>query len=495
MRTLGPAVTEFFAGNLWHTKGTRIGQPFALDSWQQEIVDLIYETDDHGRRKWRSVLLGLPRGNGKSPLAAGIGLFELITRSDAPDIYCAAASRDQASIVHEFAHGMPRGGPLVDFLHFPKSRTSAISCTHNDGRMRVLSADGDLQHGLSVSAAIIDELHAFKTNKQEELFFALVTATQKRKDSVTLIITTAGANKASLLGEKYEAMIKTHKLEYSADGCKIIGRNEDAGSLLIWIAAPDATDVSDRAVWRACNPATWLPMSEIERLASEVPESVFRRLVLNQWVLGADAAIQPGSWDACYNPEGARIEDGVDVWAAVDIGEKRDTSAIVIISPTPTGKLRAAATIYDPVRENVKTLLPLVEAEIRRLAGTYTLRGVGFDPWQFRRSAEFLAADGIRMIEVPQVEKHMVPASQGLHDYIEQQKLVHDGDMAFRQHVLAAEAKQTSRGSWRLAKPLQSHGRRTDESQKVDAAIALAMAIAAYSQDEKAGGDLWATQW
>ncbi|MBT9153312.1 MAG: hypothetical protein DDT35_01544 [Firmicutes bacterium] len=231
MRTLGPAVAEFFAGNLRHTKGSHIGQPFALEPWQQEIINLVYEIDNHGRRKWRSVLLGLPRGNGKSPLAAGIGLFELITRSDAPD-----------------------GGPLVDFLHFPKSRTSAISCTHNHGRMRVLSADGDLQHGLSVSAAIIDELHAFKTNKQEELFFALLTATQKREDSITLMITTAGASKASLLGEKYEAMIKTHKLEYSGDGCTVVGKNEDAGSLLIWVAAPDSADVSDRAIWRACNP-------------------------------------------------------------------------------------------------------------------------------------------------------------------------------------------------------------------------------------------------
>ncbi|MBT9154995.1 MAG: hypothetical protein DDT39_01685 [Firmicutes bacterium] len=263
MRTLGPAVADFFAGNLQHTKGANIGQPFMLEPWQREIIDLIYEIDSHGRRKWRSVLLGLPRGNGKSPLAAGIGLFELLTRSDAPDIYCAAASRDQASIVHGFAHGMPRGGPLVDFLHFPKSRTSAITCTHNNGRMRVLSADGDLQHGLSVSAAIMDELHAFKTNKQEELFFALVTATQKREDSITLIITTAGANKSSLLGEKYEAMIKTHRLEYSGDGCMVTGKNADAGSLLIWIAAPNSADVSDRAVWRACNPATWLPLAEM----------------------------------------------------------------------------------------------------------------------------------------------------------------------------------------------------------------------------------------
>lgn len=495
MRTLGSAVADFFAANLRHTKGSLIGQPFELEPWQQDIINLIYEINEEGRRKWRTVLLGIPRGNGKSPLAAGIGLLELVDRDDAPDIYVAAAARDQAAIIHDFAHGMPKGGPLENFVHFPKSRKSALTTAHNDGSMKVLSADGDLQHGLSSSVVLIDELHCFKTQKQEELYFALVTSTQKRKESITLIITTAGANKASLLGEKYDAMLKTHKLEYSKDRCMVIGRNESVGSLLIWIGAPEDADVNDRKIWRACNPASWIPLSELERLASEVPESVFRRLVLNQWVLGNDAAIQPGSWDACCHPEEAEIEEGADVWAAVDVGERRDTSSVTIVSPNSEGKLRAKTTSFNPAKEHVKTLLPMIEAEVRRLAGAYTLRAVGFDPWQFRRSAELLASDGIRMVEVPQMDKFMVPASALLYDLIEQQKLIHDGDQILRQHILATEAKQTSRGAWRLTKPLQPHGRRTDESQKVDSAIALAMACAAWSFDNTTSSGLWAETW
>ncbi len=507
-RTLGPAVAEFLGANLKHTKGTLFGQPFLLEPWQQEDIDLIYELDEKGKRRWRTVIYGVPRGNGKSPVAAGIGLFELLDRQDAPEIFCAAGSRDQANIVHDFAHGMPRGGPLVDYIEFPKSRSSALKCALNGGIMRILSADGDLQHGLSVSVAIIDELHVFKTNKQEELYFALATATQKRDESVMLIITTAGANKASLLGEKFDAMLKTHKLEYFDNGCRIVGRNASAGSLLIWRGAPDTVDASSRKIWRAVNPASWIPMSELERLASEVPESVFRRLVLNQWVLGADAAIQPASWDACCNPELAFIEEGAEIWAAVDVGERRDTSAVTLIAPLEIAqgkdendrpvikiKLRVKTKVFNPSKERAKTLLPLVEAEVRHLVDTYTLRGVGFDPWQFRRSAEILSSDGIRMIEVPQVEKHMVPASQLVYDLVEQQNIIHDGDPILRQHVLNAEAKQTSRGTWRLVKPLQTHGRRVDESQKVDAAIALAMACAAYSYDTKQEGDLWASTW
>jgi hypothetical protein len=85
------------------------------------------------------------------------------------------------------------------------------------------------------------------------------------------------------------------------------------------------------------------------------------------------------------------------------------------------------------------------------------------------------------MIEVPQMERHMVPASALLYDLIQEKRLVHDGDKMLKKHILACEAKQTSRGTWRLVKPLKAHGRRTDESQKVDAAIALAMACQTWA--------------
>lgn len=491
--TLGSGVGQFFAENLTHTKGPAAGKPFILEPWQQEDINLIYEIDDDGHRVWRNVIWGIPRGNGKSPSAAGLALLELCSRSDSPDVFCAAGSRGQASIVHEFAFDLPKGGPLEDFLEFPRGRGSAIRCPSNGGVMRVLSADGDLQHGLSVSVAIIDEKHIFKTEKQEELYFALATATQKRVDSVLLEITTAGANKDSLLGEQFDAIVKTHELEYSDDRCRLVARDRQAGSLMIWRGAPDDCDVTDRAIWRACNPATWIPLPEIERLARTVPESVFRRLVLNQWVIGNDAAIQPGAWDACM--EAGEIPDGADVWVGIDIGERRDSSSVNVLWPMGDGRIRTQSTVFDPEAENVKTLMPLVEAEVRRIAETYQLRGAGFDPWQFRRSADLLASEGIRMMPIPQNDSHMVPGSQLVFDMIEQAQIVHDGDPVLRKHVLAAEAKQTSRGTWRLVKPLQSHGRRTDESRKVDALLALVIALIAWTEDETAGGEVWADTW
>lgn len=478
--TAGPVVAEFFRDNLRHTKGPRAGAAFELEPWQQADVDLMYELDDRGRRVWRTIIYGIARGNGKSPICAGFGLLELVARTDSPDVFCAAASHDQATIVRGFAHDMPHGGPLEDYLDIPRSRTSAIRCPHNGGVMKVLSADGDLQHGLSVSVAIPDELHVWRTNKQEEVYFALATAMQKREDSVMFCPTTAGASKATLLGEKYDAILRTHDLEWSDDGCLLIARHREAASLMIWRGAPDGADVADRAVWRACNPASWIPLEELERMALDVPETVFRRLVLNQWVVGSDAAIQPGAWDACEGD--AALRPGEDVWVGVDLGERRDTSGILTVAPGPGDRVRVQARVVAPSIRGDSSM-PLIEAELRRIADTYTLRGVAFDPWQLRDLAQRLASEGMRMVEVPQNDGHMVPASQLLFEMVQRQQIVHSGDRVLRQHVLAAEAKQTSRGLWRIVKPLQAHGRRTDDSQKVDACIALALALNLWSED------------
>jgi hypothetical protein len=40
------------------------------------------------------------------------------------------------------------------------------------GVLRTISADGYVAHGLNPSAAIVDEAHAFTTDKQRELFEA-----------------------------------------------------------------------------------------------------------------------------------------------------------------------------------------------------------------------------------------------------------------------------------------------------------------------------------
>ena len=49
-------------------------------------------------------------------MAAGLALRELVQPGDEPDVILAAAARDQARIVFEYARGFVESGPLADGL-------------------------------------------------------------------------------------------------------------------------------------------------------------------------------------------------------------------------------------------------------------------------------------------------------------------------------------------------------------------------------------------
>ena len=489
-RTLGPIVGEFFADNLT----LRNGDPFVPAEFQQYILDLLYELDAAGALQWTFRLIGIPRGNGKSPLLGGVADFELVTREHRPSIVIGAPSRKQAGIIHQWANDLGKGGALSDYIEVPRVREALgpIKTPHNGGILQVLSADGDLQEGLEPDAIFEDELHVFTTSKQQALHFALMTTLHKKPELPMTIITTAGSDKDSLLGEMFDAMVTTGDIEYSEDRCLMVVRDYETRSLLVWYGAPDDVDAADPAIWRACNPAPWITDESLLLAARRLPESEFRRKNLNQWVKGEDAAIQQTAYDACYDPGlYAHIPPGSEIWVGVDLGEKRDTSGVARVSPLDDGRLRCAASVFvSEKRGGMQTTLPQVEAELRRLCDLYHVRRINFDGWQMRDLAARLLSEGMPMCEFAQNNTNMVPASQATFDMIANGELVHDGDKVLRAHVLGTGGETTATGGWRFAKAKTKSGNR-DLSKQNDAAIALAEAIAGYREDNQAGGDLW----
>ncbi|NCC35337.1 MAG: hypothetical protein EOM24_25490, partial [Chloroflexia bacterium] len=70
----------FFPGCLRHIEGALYGEPFELEPWQEAVVGNLFawkRRDSMGRvvRRYRKVFLYVPRKNGKTPTAAGIGLY------------------------------------------------------------------------------------------------------------------------------------------------------------------------------------------------------------------------------------------------------------------------------------------------------------------------------------------------------------------------------------------------------------------------------------
>jgi hypothetical protein len=73
---LSPAAKVIaFIESLPVTSGPLAGTLFRLRPWQRRFIKAVYATDKQGRRKVRTAVLSMGRGNGKTTLAAMLALW------------------------------------------------------------------------------------------------------------------------------------------------------------------------------------------------------------------------------------------------------------------------------------------------------------------------------------------------------------------------------------------------------------------------------------
>jgi phage terminase large subunit-like protein len=494
--TEGERVYKWLRACVRQTKGRFARKPLELEPWERDFVDELYRFDpETGRRLYQEAHLLIPKKNGKSTLASGLGLYQLAADGeDAPEVYVAAGSRDQAKVVHEQSKAMVFQSPrLLDFL---RPFQYHIACPRNGGIFRVLASDARLQHGVNPSTSIIDEKWAHKSN---DLIVALAGGTGARLDPITLTISTVGHDLDSPLGTDVVNALKTCELEWRNDGFLLVGRDLDAGFLLWYYTPPFDLDAAkagqgfhydealkarglsldDPEVWARCNPASWITEDYLRRRHKLSRPSDFLRFHLNVWAEAEDLWLPQGAWAALAH-DGLAIPEHAPVYLGVDIGLKRDTAAITVVHRTgetddgePT--FDADALILVPPGDGRSLDLGEVRAAIRELARQYDVREVAYDPWTFTESAQQLADEGLPMVEFPMRNELMCPASQALYDVIVGERLRHNGDADFAAHVNAGATTETERG-WRLTK--------RKATKPIDALIALVMAVARATAGE-----------
>ena len=99
---------SFFPKVLRLSGGDHEGKQFNLLDWQAFIVGSLFGWKDaDGTRRFRMCYVESGKGSGKSPLAAGIGLYGLVADGEASaEIFAAATKKDQAMILFREAVSM-----------------------------------------------------------------------------------------------------------------------------------------------------------------------------------------------------------------------------------------------------------------------------------------------------------------------------------------------------------------------------------------------------
>lgn len=486
----------FFEHYINHSSGKWAGQSFRLEPWQLRIIRRLFgwcRTD--GTRRYRRLLLWVPRKNGKSTLASGIALFLLFADGEAgAQVYAAAGNKEQAEIVFGEGKNMVRASAeLEDRAEILKN---SIFVPDTLSRFQAISSKAHTKHGLSPHGVICDEIHVWP---DRELYDVLTSASGARRQPMEVVISTAGSDIGSFGHELFDTALKLRD-----------GILEDPATLAqVFCAEPD-DNWEDPAVWRKANPNLGVSISE-DYLRSELEKvkqtpgrlAAFKQMYLNIWSQDVKAWLSIDAWRKCGGKrlswakfKGRRCYGGLDLSSTTDLSslelvfpDQDDTFDVVSFFWCPEDKAQYRAKV-----DRVQYPLWIQQGHIKATPGNAvdyayivtTIAGLlpqidlvelAYDPWNASGVAQELQDEhGVRMVEFRQGFKSMSEPSKLLERLILSRRIRHDGNPVLTWMVSNVVVDVDPAEN---IKPNKAKSR-----ERIDGVVGLVMALGRASLDE-----------
>ena len=185
------------------------GTPFRLTSFHKYIVYNLLGFVQAGTQnvRFHEALIFIPRKNIKTSFAGALAwALSLWYRKSGSMVYITSAALKQSMESFDFLQYNIKRMKLDEksggtFKLHDNSFEHSIENAFVDGSMKIqaLAANPDKQDSLNCNLAIVDEIHAFKTPKQYNLFKEAMKAYTNK---LLIGITTAGDNEQSFLGRR-----------------------------------------------------------------------------------------------------------------------------------------------------------------------------------------------------------------------------------------------------------------------------------------------------
>ena len=445
---------------LKHADGNWYGKPFQLLPWQHETISEFYgRKQENGKRQYSFLYLEIPKKNGKSELAAGLGLLHTFADGEMRgEVYVCAADKDNASIVFEVALSMIEQCPaLAKRAKITKSKRELVD-TVTGTKFKVMSSEAYSKHGYKPSCVIFDELHA---QPNRDLWDVMTFGAGAARDQpVWIVLTTAGddPDRHSIGWEQHEYARKVRDGEIADDTW-----------LPIIYGAPEEADIFDEQTWFDANPSLGhtIPVETVQKEAlrarnSEAAERLFRWLRLNQWISLKRTGWLPltlfdNTSADVLKPNAARWTRadliGSYCYAGLDLASTTDLSALVLAFP-PQGGFSDWRILFEAwipeeaMREREKrdhvpfsewvakkhihttegdaTDYEYIEARTLMLSKEFKIKLLGTDQWNSRMLTQRLHARGIEIIEIRQNVAGMSPAMKEIEHKLRTGNMSHE---------------------------------------------------------------------
>ena len=480
-------VTDFFS-LLCFGQNEWAGKPFVLQPWEEDAIAQFYGVQVQEDSLWvryrRFLYTEIPKKNGKSEFAAGLGLYHLLADGESlPKVGIFAADKENAGIIYGAAKYMVEntclGQPEHDPIAWAVDSKKEIH-TKYGGVMKVYSSEVAGKHGYSFSCIIVDEMHA-QANRR---LWDVVTfgSDSGRRQQAVIVLTTAGddPDRNSIGWEIHEQCRRIlawragrPERELDEDDplwCPIM-----YGISILTGDDPDRIaelDIYDEALWYQCNPGLGRnlrirTLRNEARAARKSPaaERLFRWLRLNQWI-----AVKVVGWVpiTIYDKtqwKGVREQlIGKRCYGGLDLSTTTDLTAFVLIFPPQDGldqwvvlfwawipldgiverEQRDHVPFRDWMRAGFLEGCPgdiidyeMVLQAVFEAAFLFAIQLVGVDPYMSRSLTQRLQNPGpgkkaLQVMEVPQDLRTLSPAMKEMERLIRKHEMLHEHNTCAR---------------------------------------------------------------
>jgi len=475
----------------FHTKGKWASKKknLILEPWQIFFICNVFGwlSVATGFRRYREVLLLVPRKNGKSALAAAIGLYMLCADGEhGAEVYTGATSEKQAKEVFVPAQAMVRmNAPLKEHFEL-QNNASNICILKNGSKMEPII--GNPPDGSSPSCAIVDEVHEHKDSR---LIDTMVTGMLAREQPLMLYITTAGDN---LAGPCYQLQLEAQKV------LEKVQENEQLFSLIYGIDKEDDWSTVESA--KKANPNFGVSVSEEAILArlqdaknNARKQSTYKTKHLNVWVGSREAYFNVDKWRNCES--GINIDDyfGHRAFIGLDLASRVDIAALELLIPDgddyirfgkyylPESALENGNDMYKAwAQEGWLTITDgeiidfnEIKADILGMCSHFEIAELAYDPFQATMLITELMEEGVPVVEMRPTVLNFSEPMKILDSVIRAGKIQHNGDPVMTWMISNTVAKADAKDN--------VYPRKERDENKIDGVVALIMALGRAQQE------------